>query len=274
MARAEAREMVLSFRALFLVIVYLLLAGGIGRVFTFLDEKSEGQLSAIVDKAAELPEVQREQLIDELAVKGGLGRSLAEAVISGDLPPLVFFVLFLSTFILPALILLVGFNRISEDVTSRFTRYVLQRVHRGSYLVGKVFGHWLVSYLAIIAVHLILLTYATTTELVEAESTWSAMPPVWAGLALFVLAYVSFNAMFSSMLNPPIAALLVSFVALCGLWFAPRVLSLFYAPLGRVWMGSWDTQLWALDPAATGIYLGYSAVFLAAAYWILRRRDL
>ena len=274
MARAEAREMVLSLRALFLVLVYAVFAGGIGRLLTFLNEESGGKMWAAVEHAAALPEDQRAQLIDQLAAQLGMARAVAEAIVSGDLPPLVFAVLYSSTFVLPALMFLVGFNRISEEVSSHFTRYVLQRVHRGSYLVGKVFGHWLVSFLAIVFVHLGLLIYASSVDLFDAESTWRAMPRVWAGMALFVLAYASFNAVFSSMLNPPIAALLVSLVALCGLWMAPKILGLFYAPLGRVWLGSWDTQLWALDPPAIAVYLGYSGLFLAGAYLILRRRDL
>lgn len=270
MARAEAREMVLSLRAVFLVVVYAVITGGIGRGLVFLDEKLDGRLSAIV----ELPPGARARIIGELAERAEVGRPLAEAVLSGDLPPLVFGVLYFSTFVLPALVLLVGYNRISEDVTRRFTRYILQRVHRGSYLAGKVFGHWLVSFLAVVVVHVGLLGYATSAGLVDAPSTWAAMPRVWLGMALLLFAYVSFNAVFSSMLNPPIAALLVGLVALCGLWGFPGFLGLFYAPLSRMWLGSWDTRLWALDPYAIAVYLGYSALFVAVAYAIFRGRDL
>ena len=58
-------------------------------------------------------------------------------MVKGDLPPLVLGVLFFSTFAIPWLILLVGYNRISEDVATKYTRYVLQRVHRGAYLAGS-----------------------------------------------------------------------------------------------------------------------------------------
>jgi hypothetical protein len=181
----------------------------------------------------------------------------------------VIFVLFFSTFAIPGLILLVGYSGLADDLQSRFARYALQRVRRESWLVGKVLGHFVVSYVAVVLVHAGLIAYATFATDFDPTTTLHALPRIWAGLALFIFGYVGFTAMFSATLAPPFAAFALGAVALFGLWvvsFAPTI--------GLVWMGSWHMQLWALDPRAIGIYAAHGIVFSALAYAGLRRRDV
>lgn len=274
MARAEAREMVFSLRAVFFVLMYGLLSGGLGYACNEADQKTEGQVSQGLTQMADMPEEQRTQMIDEFSEKTGFSRELTVAMVQGGLPWQVVAVLFGSTFVIPGLIMLIGFNRISGDIHSKYTRYVLQRVHRGPYLAGKIFGHWAVCFLALVLVQLGLLILGSQAEMFELQDALSSMPRIWAGFALFVLAYVAFNALFSSMFTPPIATLMLSLIALFGLWFIPIILGGIYEPLRRAWLGSWDVGLWGLDPSAVGVYAGYTTLFVALSYLTLRRRDL
>jgi ABC-type transport system involved in multi-copper enzyme maturation permease subunit len=269
LAREEIATMVVSIRAVFLVITYSVIAGAIGAAMLWLNDKTDGNLLKGADMLKEAPEVAIEKLTEV-----GLNPHLAEAMVNGDLPPLVLGVLFFSTFAIPWLILLVGYNRISEDVSTKYTRYVLQRVHRGSYLAGKIAGHWLVSFLAIIVVHGLLLGYAAATDRFDVGAMMHAMPRVWLAMALFVLAYSTFTCMVSSVLQPPFLVLLVGTMLLFALKFAAWVGSFIYEPIGDAWIGSWDVPLWAFDPRAVAVYAGYSLVFIGVAYMILRRRDL
>jgi ABC-type transport system involved in multi-copper enzyme maturation permease subunit len=132
---------------------------------------------------------------------------------------LVLGVLYFSTFAIPWLILLVGYNRISEDVQTKYTRFLLQRVHRGAYLAGKIAGHWVASLLAIIVVHSLLLAYAAATDRFDVAAVLKVMPRVWLSMALFVLAYSTFTCMVSSVLQPPFLVLLIGTMLLFTLKF-------------------------------------------------------
>lgn len=275
--------MIKSIRFVFLLVSYAFAAGGVGKLMLFVNEKMDGRL---LKGASDLSETERQMFIDGIVEQGVGSKHLAEAIINGDLPPLIFGVLLGSTFAIPALMLLVGYNRVSEDVSTRYTRYILQRVHRLSYLAGKLAGHWLVSFLAIVLVHIVLLTYAYFFEFdVSSEealalrdsvysATLGAMPRIWLAMFILVLAYSAYTMMVSSTLNPPIIVLLLGVMGLVAIKFAAFILEIIHRPLGEIWMGSWDVRLYALDPAAIGVYLAYTIGFLALAHAVLRRRDL
>ncbi len=269
LAREEALSMVVSIRAVFLIVTYSVIAGAIGAVLLWINDKTDGNLLKTADRLKEAPD-----LVIQKLTEAGLNAHLAEAMVRGDLPPLVLGVLFFSTFAIPPLILLVGYNRISEDISTKYTRFLLQRVHRGSYLAGKIVGHWLVSFLSILVVHGLLLGYAQATHRFDVGAMLHAMPRIWLAMGVFVLAYSTFTCMVSSVLTPPFLVLLVGTMLLFALKFASWIGSFIYAPLGDAWIGSWDVPLWALDPRALAVYGGYSLVFVGIAYLILRGRDL
>jgi hypothetical protein len=263
----ETRAMLLSVRALLMVVSYGVISGGIGAAFLWLDRQAGGQLQSVTQKASELPPEQREEIVHQLSEK--LGQPLAQAIVSGDLPPLVLAVLALSTFAIPGLVLLVGYGGLAEDLSSRFARYVLQRVRRGSYLAGKMAGHFVVTYAAVIVVHALLLAYASTISNFELDKTLPVLPRIWAAMALFIMGYVAFTACFSATISPPFAAFVLGAVALFGLWIVS-----FIPNVGEVWMGKWHMQLWAFDPMAAGVYAANALVLSALAYLGLRRRDV
>jgi hypothetical protein len=266
-ARYEIVSLALSVRALLLIVGYGATAGAVGAFYLWLDKTSDGKLGEFTKKAADLSPDQKEQIISQVAKT--LGRPLASAIFNGDLPPLVLTVLLLSTFAIPGLVLLVGYSGIADDLSTRFARYILQRVRRPSYLFGKLVGHFVVAYVAIILVHAALLAYGTTIENFELEKTVPALPRIWGAMAFFVLGYVAFTAFFSATISPPFAAFAVGGMALVGFW----ILS-FFPYVGEVWMGSWHMRLWALDPEAIGVYLAHAIVFSLLAYVGMRRRDV
>lgn len=266
-ARYEIVSIVLGVRSLLLVVGYGVIAGGVGALYLWIDRQTNGQLNQIAQKTAELTEAERDQILAQMAPK--IGKPLAEAMINGDLPPIVLMVLALSTFAIPGLVLLVGYGSIAEDLSSRFARYILQRVRRESWLIGKISAHFIVSYLAVVLVHVLLLAYATTIDNFDLDKTLPALPRVWAALAFFMLGYAGFTAFFSATISPPFVAFAIGAIALFALWvisFIPNV--------GQVWMGSWHMQLWALDPYAIAIYAATGLVFGGLAYVGLRRRDV
>lgn len=266
-ARYEIIAMVVSVRALLLVVTYGVIAGGFGALYLWVDRQSGGKLEEIAKKTGELAAAEKEQIISQMADK--IGRPLAEAILNGDLPPLVLFVLLLSTFVIPGLVLLVGYGSIAEDLHTRYARFLLQRVRRGSYLAGKIAAHFIVAYGAVIFVHVMLLLYATTISNFDTERTLVALPRIWLAMAFFVLGYVAYTAVFSAILSPPFLAFAIGGIALLSIW----VLA-FFPGIDKVWMGAWHMQLWALDVRAIGVYVAHAIVFIALSYVGLRRRDV
>ena len=273
MVRAEALEMVLSVRALFLVLVYAVLAGGSGWVLLKLDEKTDGQISEMTRRVNDISAEEQAQVVAQLSEQG-LPSAVMEALLDGRLPLLLLIILWSSTFVLPGLMLVVGFNRISGDVSTRFTRYVLQRVHRGSYLAGKIVGHWLVSFLAVLVVQLALLAVGHTQVMLDIDRITEAMPRIWLGMLLFTFAYSAYTQLFSILFSQPFLSLLFGIMGIMAVKFVTFVLQFFYEPLGQVWLGDWDMRLWAMDPVAIAVFLAYGLGFVGLSYLVLRRKDL
>ncbi|MBK8013257.1 MAG: ABC transporter permease [Deltaproteobacteria bacterium] len=268
-ARHEAKAMLISFRAAFFLVTYGLISGGIGAAALWADRKTGGRLSGVGAQFEALSLEDKQEAIRSVAETLG-SEHLANALLKGHLPPLVYIVLLLSTFAIPFLCLLVGYNRIADDIHSRFARYLLQRVHRGPYLAGKILGHWLACFFAIVVVHAILVGVATATGRLELGPLVDGILRAWGGMALFVLAYVAFSAFWSVVSPASFLALLFGGMSLLGLWF----MSFWVEPLRTTWLGRWDTRLFTLEPQAIGVYLGHIAVFMGVTYLLLRRKDV
>jgi hypothetical protein len=264
----EIRAMVLSVRAALLVVIYGIAAGAAAALYLWIDKTSGGKLTEIATKATDMSAAERQMVISQIEDKG-ISPAMLEAFLDGHIPLLAITILAFSTFVIPGLILLVGYGGIGDDVHTRFARYVLQRVRRGSYLAGKIVAHFVVAYAAVLVVHVLLLVYATTLDAFELETMLRALPAIWAGMALFTLGYVAYTAVFSALVRPPFAALALGGMALAILWVLSK-----FRPFEYVWMGARDIELWALSPVAVGIYVAHAIVFIAIAWLGLQRRDV
>jgi hypothetical protein len=272
-ARAEAVDMLLSLRAAFLVVTYGAITAVAGGVANWLYTKTQEQLTEAGGAGVSLVEVQAE-MIKGLVEQGWVGPELGEQLSSGQLPLILLLVLKASGWLLPGLILLIGFNRISGDISSRFTRYVLQRVHRGSYLAGKVVGHWLASFGAVVVVQLGLLAVAYLNDVFDHTLIAKALPRIWVGMALFTLVFVAYTQLCAALFARPFVTLLLGLMILVAADVGTFVGGLAWEPVGQVWVGDWDTRLWMLDPVAVAVFLAYAAAFVGLAQLVLRKRDL
>lgn len=264
MARYELVSMVLSVRAALFVVVYAISAGGVGRLFLFLDEKSNGALT----KGAADAVANREVAIKALEEQK-IPTAVFDAILSANLPAVLLFVLFFSTFVIPGLVLLIGYGAIGEDLHTRYARYLLQRVRRGSFLAGKIAAHFAVSFLGIVVAQLLLLAAAQTLDNFDNELIIEALPRVWLAMAIFTLGYVAFTSVLSALIKPPFAAFALGLMVLAVLWVVSKI-----PPIDRVWMGAVDIELWALTPYAISIYMAHAVVFLGIAWFGLQRRDV
>ena len=270
-AREEIVAILLGVRALVFVVVYGGLLFGLGAVHDrLIADKIPGYSAADVQGT-----IAKNRLAIELAIEQSPdlekllgGPTVTAALLDGSMPIVLFVVLLMSAWALPGLIVLLGYDRIAEDLGSRYARFVLQRVRRGSFLAGKLIGHVGALLAVTIVIHALMLAVAAISGAIPLGPILAAVPKVWCAAAIVFVGYAAFTSAASSWIAPPFAALLVSMAALVVFW----VLS--FGELGRFWMGSQLVRIWVLDPIAVAVVLGNAAVFIALAYLRLRLRDV
>jgi hypothetical protein len=275
----ELRAILLGIRSFFVVFTYGVPAGLAGAFYLWATKQVEQQMVsdnpalATLDRKALFAEMMKSEQFRqqvEPALKWFGAERLFEAALRGDVPWVLIVVLVSSTFVLPGLSLLIGYDRISEDLNTKQSRFILQRVRRGSWLAGKVLGLWISMAVLVFVTHAILIAIgAISSPAFDLQAVLVALPQLWGAMGLLLLAYSAFSILFSTLFTPPFAALAVGGIALSGLWFLSIV-----TPLRTVWMGTWDMALWGLDPAALGVYFAHAVLFTGMAWGVLRLRDV
>lgn len=272
--RFELWDQLTGLRAAVFLVVYALWAGGVGRVVLAVDAQTGGQLTAATAQLSALPEAERASLVEQLGQVPLFGSFFTQALLSQDIPPIVMMVLYGSTAALPLFILLIGHDRIAEDVASRYTRYVLQRVHRSAYLAGKLVALWGVSLVLVVSAQALILGAAALSDSLPVSALLPSMPQVWLATAALCFAYAAYTVLISAVVNHPVSALLLGLFGLFALRSATWMASFFWPPAAQLWMGRWDLPLFHLQPAAVGVFLLYGLGASALAWWALNRRDL
>ena len=197
----EFKAVLLSLRSILFFVIYggsSFIVGSIhGKIVGFIDKNVGEQLKSLSPEdmknagvnAADMFKQMFEKQPQMIDVFGG--KEVAEALMDGSLPVVVLSVMIMSTFLLPTLIMIIGFDRISQDLQSKFSRYVFLRLRRGTYLVGKILAQWSVALIIIIAVHALLLLLASTQDVFNIGELMRAAPKFWIGLTIYLLAYIA-----------------------------------------------------------------------------------
>jgi len=128
----------------------------------------------------------------------------------GSAPLLLMFLFAVSLWLVPAVVLILGFDTVSGDMQHRTLRYWTIRARRPSYVAGKFLGLWATCSLVALAMHMLIwIIVVARGEATLAETLswgirfWLASLPilsVWCGLSVLV----------SSFFRVPILALLLT----------------------------------------------------------------
>ncbi len=273
----EARRIALGVRGLALTLLFALGLGAVAWGYRSVVDAIVGKLAEAnpglgTDKLYEqlLSEPRaREQLAPVLEALGG--RALVDAVFDAHLPPIFLVVVGAAVFAVPPLLVLAGYDRVSEDLHGRHARFLVQRVRRETLVVGKWLGLLVGAGgpLLLAATLLLLVGVAVVPEL-SGTAGLACVPNVLVGLVLTVAAYGAIVTFLSTLLAPPFVALLVGSMTLFGLWIAQLALP----PLRAAWLGRYAIELWLLEPLAIAVFVGHVVAWLCAAALVLRVKDL
>lgn len=275
----EFKAVFLSLRSILFFVIYggsSFIVGSVhGKLIGFFDKNVAEKLGNLSPEAIQASGINATNMFQQLFEQNpGLvetfgGQKVADALVDGSLPVVVLSIMIMSIFLLPQLIMIIGFDRISQDLHSKFSRYVFLRLNRGPYLAGKILAQWMAALIIVIGVHALLLGMAASQELFDLSELMRAAPTFWLGMMVFLLAYIALTAVFSVSLTPPFAALAVGLIALMGF----GILSL-NDLFGAVWMGDQGIALWVGTPMAYGLYLGHIFLFGGLSFLRLRTREV
>lgn len=291
----EFKHVLLSLRSVLFFIVYgglsFLVGSSYTKIVSFIDEKVGKQPGAVSSEdlansgmsATKVFTDIFEKNPDLVSVFGG--QHVADALTSGRLPVVIWVLLGLSGWFLPSLLLIVGYDRISQDLNSKFSRFIFLRLRRGSYLCGKILAQWLVAIILVGIAHLLLLLLVSNHPNISVKDILASAPTIWLGMTLYLLAYISFTAVFSASFTPPFTALALGLIAFMGfgvasilnavsaIWMGDHALPILDA-VSAIWMGDDALQLWVGAPVPYVIYIAHIILLGGIAFLRLRTREI
>jgi hypothetical protein len=262
--RTDLARLLRSGKGLVLLVLYGLVEGAGGVLFAVISKTPIGQL-----------------------VSGGLIATLAAGDdkllgerLSGIPAPLLFAYWF-TLLVMPMLVLLMGFDQISGELSTRSVRYLAFRSRRVSWALGKALAQVVALFGLSLAANVVVLVFCfISLPEVDATTAVSWLVILWLLSVVYGIAYVGLITLVSTLFRTPFLSLVAGAVALVVLGIAGLMTRWVDAlhPLSYALPGSYSSGLISPNAvvAATSVaaLLGFSAVFLTGACGVLRARDL
>jgi len=273
-ARFDLSTAIRTKRALFALILYILIAIGTGAVAVSI----EGSVIAPMRGTA--------KAVDAMASVDGSGVKKIEDVLVFflgdadvahellDMPLFVAGFFWVTLSFLPFLIAMMSADLVSSEVRGRSARFLLLRCPREALLFGKVMSHGLLVVIATMVANVALFLYALAQlPAFDTVQALTLMTRFWCLSICFGFCYLSLAALVSTLID----SVPVAILALMGILILFSILSMNDA-LSPLVPSHYKLGLWSPRPATAAIsvaaYLGFGVVFLTGAWLRLRGRDL
>ncbi|MFO0597517.1 MAG: ABC transporter permease subunit [Myxococcaceae bacterium] len=295
--RAETRRVASSARGLAFMVLFLfaemltLGAGGCANVAL------NKQFDSFVSDKGVPPEVARAELAKSKRETLRFFTRNSDATIDklADIPIVLLVVFFVTTFFVPLLVALVGFDQISAEVGPRSMRFLVVRAQRDSVLIGKY-----LSQLTVLAVLLFVCVVAMTgvSKYLNPDFSWPLAIEwtlrLWLVSMVLAAAYAALTTMCSTLTRIPPLSLFFNVIGLFVFWFIGLIsnawslpgtksmlLNVTESPLAYIrYIVPSSYESFLLSPAplelAAGLFAfaGFAFVFLGLARIALDERDL
>ena len=262
--RTDLARLFRSGKALVLLVLYGLIEAAGGVIFALVSKSAAGQLMSSGLLAI---------------VASGGDKALQMRLQSIPVP--ILFAYWFTLFVMPPLVLLMGFDQIAGELSTRSVRYLAFRSRRVSWALGKALAQVIALFGLSLAANLVVLIFSLATV-----PNIAFMPAVGWLLALWLLsliygaAYVGLVTLVSSLFRTPFLALAAGAVVLVAFGMAgllarwiESIHLLSYALPGSYAQGLISPDISVAVGSAAAL-LGFAAVFLGGAVGVLRARDL
>lgn len=278
----ELRRFVRSAKGVALLVLFALGGGIAGTLFVAASSATVDFRVQIEDQLAgrELPaEIAHKAKVKVLAFFYDLDDSSADVLL--DSPAVLLFLFWITKWFLPLLVLLMGFDQLSGELSLRSLRYVVVRARRGSVVVGKFLAQ-----LAVLAALVLLLNAglfavaAIRTGDVPVAAGLGAVFRFWLVSVAFLAVYLGLTSLASAAFRSPWFSLLSGVGVLFVLWLTHVVSKIsgatdslrFVLPTRFASALIQPTLLGALPAVAA--FLAAAGLLVAASWSLMRVRDL
>jgi hypothetical protein len=274
-ARFDLSTALRTKRALAATLLYGVIAMATGGVLVWLEVKIGAYTSTaegLAQAAAAAEGWDGPNSLEEViaAMLGG-DKELAAHLLG--IPLVVYGFFWVTLTFLPYLVAIVSHDMVNAELRNRSVRFSLLRTSRGAFLAGKVIAQLLLLTAVTVVSNLLLLGVAwLQLPSFDPGPALLHLGQYWLYTIVFSLCWIGLTALISSLVESAGLALMVLFVTLIGL----SILS-FHDTFGVLSPGAWKLGLWrpGLDALRSlAAFAGFGAVFLAAAWSVLRWRDL
>lgn len=294
---ADARRQVRSARVIVLLALYGMFSGLALLVVGSIARAVRAGMDRQIAASGASEETARQALTQARSGMLGFLFSEDQAMIEAlsRVPMVVLIVFKLTLFFLPAYVALMGFDQLSGEVGPRSIRYLTVRARRSSVLLGKFLAQASILLALVLLIDLGVFVYA---QLTNEDFTLGQMIPsllkFWLAATVFSLAYLALTTLCSTLFRTPAVSLIFNLIMLFVFWLLDAVGS--RARIYNLSVTGEEAErtpleiLRFLSPSSyaadllhprlaefgtsAGAYAGFAALFLAAAYLVLRRRDL
>ena len=262
--RVDLARLLRSGKGLVLLLLYGLVETAGGVVFAMLARSEAGQVlnSGVLQSFA-----------------AGADSDLAARL--HQIPVPILFAYWFTLLVMPVLVLLMGFDQISGELSTRSVRYLAFRSRRVSFTLGKALAQVLALFGLSLCANVVVLLFTLFGGTVIPLGTavfWLVV--LWLLSVVYGLAYVALVAFVSSLSRVPFLSLVAGAVALVamgitellGRWYDAFHVVAYALP------GTYSSGLVSPHPStalgAIGALLAFTAVLLSAAVAVVRTRDL
>lgn len=282
----ELRKSFRSIKGIILSVLTVVGGGGLAMLMAQSDQVRQERFNERAITPEALLEVKR-QLLSWWFMDAATGEHVAHA------PGLIFFLFAVSLVMLPAVVLILGFDTVSAEQQHKTVRYWTVRTRRSSYIVGKWLGLWATCGVVALGMHMLIWIVCTVrgegsfAEIVGwGFRFWLASMPIlgiWCAVSVFV----------SSLMRIPVLALLLT-AALFFFWWLVYFISWAShhplpkgneeitvpatTPLLYIFPNFYDRFILSpqLGAFLTGLFVcfGFAAMLLAGASALFARRDV
>ncbi len=262
-------------RALAATLLYGVIAMATGGVLVWLEVKLGAYANTaegIAQAAAVAEGWEGPSSIEEViaAMLGG-DKELAAHLLG--IPLVVYGFFWVTLTFLPYLVAIVSHDMVNAELRNRSVRFSLLRTSRGVFLAGKVVAQILLLTAVTVVSNLLLLAVAwLELPSFDPGPALLYLGQYWLYTVVFALCWIGLTALVSSLVESAGLALMLPFVALIGLSNLSCPGSLGFLSPGAWKIGLWKPGMDAVKSLAA--FAGFAAVFLAAAWSVLRWRDL
>jgi ABC-2 type transport system permease protein len=296
-AGAESRRTLKSARIIVLFLLFAMFTGLVTLVLGLISAQLQTQAATLTGEGT-----QQAQAAMDAARTGLLGfffdwdRDFIESL--EQLPLIVLLVFRVVLFFLPFYVAVMAFDQLSGELGPRAIRYLTVRSRRSSVLLGKFLANaaLLALLVGLVNAGVFLYGYLTSDGFGGgALALWALR--LWLAALVYGLAWLALTTVCSALFRAPVLSLVFNFFVLFALWLVDRIGSAFVErPLGPDgFPGPEQTTSWAaalrfvtpshwstgllhpnLEPFAVsgGALLGFTLLYLLAAWAILRARDV